>query len=428
MPLKAKVGAAILAVLRADRDHRADDRARTTRSRSTRPRVSRCRRTCITCSARPSTAATSSRSCSSRSARRSCSECSPATFAAVPVGRASASRAGFLGGAADEGLSLVTNVFLVLPALPLLIIVLGYLPNSGQLPTAIVLSILGWAWGARVIRAQTLTLRGRDYVAAARETGRTDVADRGLRDPAERDQPDRRELRRHGPLRDPHLGRAGVHRRREPRTAGPRRDALLGAEPSAIKIGAWWWYVPPGVAVALLGMSLVLLNFGLDELGNPRLRDDRSRRRDRRPRAWRPTDPTPVMRRRSRRERPRLRRRRASRRPERRQRPSAAGARDPRPLDRLRARRRREGRRTTSTSTLAARRDRRPRRRERLGQVDACARRVPAAAPARGDHRRQRHLPRQPASAPAESSCSSRRRASCASCAGARSRSSSRAR
>ena len=44
---------------------------------------------------------------------------------------------------------------------------------------------------------------------------------------------------------------------------------------SAIQIGAWWWYVPPGLAVALLGMSLVLLNFGLDELGNPRLRDDR---------------------------------------------------------------------------------------------------------------------------------------------------------
>ena len=41
---------------------------------------------------------------------------------------------------------------------------------------------------------------------------------------------------------------------------------------NAIQLGAWWWYVPPGVCAALLGMSLVLLNFGLDELGNPRLR------------------------------------------------------------------------------------------------------------------------------------------------------------
>jgi peptide/nickel transport system permease protein len=62
---------------------------------------------------------------------------------------------------------------------------------------------------------------------------------------------------------------------------------------SAIQIGAWWWYAPPGVAAALLGMSLVLLNFGLDELGNPRLRD--TGRRKIRGRAWRPSDPTPVV-------------------------------------------------------------------------------------------------------------------------------------
>ena len=64
---------------------------------------------------------------------------------------------------------------------------------------------------------------------------------------------------------------------------------------SAIQIGAWWWYVPPGLAVALLGMSLVLLNFGLDELGNPRLRET-GRRKIRRGRGWRASDPTPVVR------------------------------------------------------------------------------------------------------------------------------------
>src|SRR5947199_2677697 len=79
--------------------------------------------------------------------------------------------AGFLGGLPDEGLSLLANVFLVLPALPLLVVILGYLPHTGELPTAIVLSALGWPWGARVIRAQTLSLRGRDFVAAARESG-----------------------------------------------------------------------------------------------------------------------------------------------------------------------------------------------------------------------------------------------------------------
>ena len=90
-----------------------------------------------------------------------------ATIFAVLVGVT----AGYVGGAVDEVLMLITNIFLVLPALPLLIVILGYLPHTGEIPTAIVLSALGWAWGARVIRAQTLALRNRDYVAAARETG-----------------------------------------------------------------------------------------------------------------------------------------------------------------------------------------------------------------------------------------------------------------
>ena len=79
--------------------------------------------------------------------------------------------AAFLGGIWDDVLSLVTNVFLVIPALPLLIVLLGYLSQQGQTSTVVVLSILGWAWGARVIRAQTLTIRGRDFIGAARETG-----------------------------------------------------------------------------------------------------------------------------------------------------------------------------------------------------------------------------------------------------------------
>jgi peptide/nickel transport system permease protein len=62
----------------------------------------------------------------------------------------------------------------------------------------------------------------------------------------------------------------------------------------ALQIGAWWWFVPPGLAVALMGTSLVLLNSGIDELGNPRLRDAGGAGAA----AWqhlRPTDPTPVL-------------------------------------------------------------------------------------------------------------------------------------
>src|SRR5215469_11269722 len=90
-----------------------------------------------------------------------------ATALSVIVGVSAA----FLGGIWDDFLSLLCNIFLVIPALPLLIVMLGYFPQKGQLPSIIVLSILGWPWGARVVRAQALTIRNRDFVAASRETG-----------------------------------------------------------------------------------------------------------------------------------------------------------------------------------------------------------------------------------------------------------------
>jgi peptide/nickel transport system permease protein len=213
-----------------------------------------------------------------------------ATALSVIVGVTSA----FLGGAWDEFLSLVSNVFLVIPALPLLILLLGYLHSRGQLPTIIVLSVLGWPWGARVVRAQTLTIRNRDFVAASRESGEKSwriilldiipnevsliaasfvntvlyaigasvaLAFIGLTD-----------------LNSWSLG-----------------TILYWAQSQdALQSGAWWWFVPPGLAVALIGTSLVLLNTGIDELGNPRLRASRGAEKIAGRRVW-PTDPTPVL-------------------------------------------------------------------------------------------------------------------------------------
>ena len=62
----------------------------------------------------------------------------------------------------------------------------------------------------------------------------------------------------------------------------------------ALQLGAWWWFVPPGLAVALIGTGLVLLNTGIDELGNPRLRDAAHATKIE-GRRQRPTDPTPVL-------------------------------------------------------------------------------------------------------------------------------------
>jgi peptide/nickel transport system permease protein len=213
-----------------------------------------------------------------------------ATVLAVIIGVTAA----FLGGAWDELLSLLTNVVLVIPALPLLIVLLGYLPQRGQTPTILVLSLLGWPWGARLIRAQTLAIRSRDFVAASRETG-----EKTWRILAFEIIPNETGLIAASFVNtvlyaigaSVALAFIGV----TDLSSWSLGTMLYWAESQqALQLGAWWWFAPPGIAVALLGTALVLLNTGFDELGNPRLRDaaNASTIAGRR---LRPTDPTPVL-------------------------------------------------------------------------------------------------------------------------------------
>jgi peptide/nickel transport system permease protein len=201
--------------------------------------------------------------------------------------------AAYLGGLWDELLSLATNVFLVIPALPLLIILLGYLPQRGQLATILVLSGLGWPFGARVIRAQTLAIRGRDFIAASRETGEST-----WRILAFEIVPNEVSLIA-ASFVNTVLYAIGASVALAFVGLADLSDWSLGTmlywaqSQQALQLGAWWWFVPPGLAVALIGTALVLLNTGIDELGNPRLRDAA-----RTASAWhklRPTDPTPVL-------------------------------------------------------------------------------------------------------------------------------------
>jgi peptide/nickel transport system permease protein len=213
-----------------------------------------------------------------------------ATALSVLVGVTSA----FLGGVWDEVLSLLTNVFLVIPALPLLIILLGYLQTKGQTATILVLSVLGWPWGARVVRAQTLAIRNRDFVSAARETG-----EKSWRIIAYEIVPNEVSLIA-ASFVNTVLYAIGASVALAFIGVTNLNDWSLGTmlywaqSQQALELGAWWWFVPPGLAVALIGTGLVLLNTGIDELGNPRLRDATSASRIA-GRWLRPADPTPVL-------------------------------------------------------------------------------------------------------------------------------------
>jgi peptide/nickel transport system permease protein len=184
--------------------------------------------------------------------------------------------AGYLGGWVDELLSMLANVFLVLPALPLLIVVGSFLPkgeSANNLLIGIVIALTGWAWGARVLRAQSLSLRNRDFVEAARISGEST-----WRIIAFEMVPNLVAILAASFLFTVlyaigtyvALGFLGVLNPAVNHSWGSILfDATQG---QAVASGQWWWYIPPGLCIALLGTSLALINFGIDEFINPRLR------------------------------------------------------------------------------------------------------------------------------------------------------------
>ena len=78
---------------------------------------------------------------------------------------------GYAGGFLDEALSLVSNVVLVIPTLPLIIVIIADVKSNGLVPLIVVIALTSWAASARVLRAQTLSVRNREYVLAARAAG-----------------------------------------------------------------------------------------------------------------------------------------------------------------------------------------------------------------------------------------------------------------
>jgi peptide/nickel transport system permease protein len=183
--------------------------------------------------------------------------------------------AGYLGGLADDLLSMLANIFLVMPALPLLIIMFGFLGSStanDDLVIGLIIAVTGWAWGARVLRAQTLSLRSRDYIDSARligESRRRIIATEILPNLTPVVASSFLFTVLYGVATYTALAFLGFV---NPNSWSWGSMLFYAQLNNAETSGYWWWFVPPGLAVALLGTSLALLNFGIDEFINPRLR------------------------------------------------------------------------------------------------------------------------------------------------------------
>lgn len=192
----------------------------------------------------------------------------------VLLGAVIGGTAGYFGGRVDNALTLLINVFLVMPGLPLMVVLAAWLP-AGPLTMMAVLVLTGWAWNARVMRSQVLTLRQRDFVAAAVVSGES-----SLRIVLVEILPNMASLMA-SLLIGATLYAIGAQVGLEFLGLGDLNSVTWGTNlywatnDSALLTGSWWTFVPTGLCIALTGLSLSLINFGLDELTNPQLRSTR---------------------------------------------------------------------------------------------------------------------------------------------------------
>jgi peptide/nickel transport system permease protein len=184
--------------------------------------------------------------------------------------------AGYTGGLTDDVVTFLTNVFLTIPAIPLLIVVSGYLKNRGMGTMILILAAVLWAFEARILRGQALTLKNRDFIQAAKAAGESTprivfgelmpnmisriaaafvlvfyialLVDAGL------------EFLGLGDMSKTSWG-----------------VTLYWAETnSTVLQGEWWPFFFPGAALAFTVLGLVLVLAGIDEVSNPRLRTEAS--------------------------------------------------------------------------------------------------------------------------------------------------------
>ncbi len=193
-----------------------------------------------------------------------------------------------LGGISDELLSLFTNVMLVIPTLPLVVVIAGYLHGSGVLVVALVIAATGWSWSARIYRVQAMSLRRRDFVSAARASGEGSfriIFSEVLPHMVPLIAAQFLNVVLYAIVTQAGLAFLGLGSVSE-WTWGTMLYWANNAQ--AFQLSEWWWFVPPGLCIALFGTALVLLNSAIDSWADSRLQSglrmtDRKRRRGRKP-------------------------------------------------------------------------------------------------------------------------------------------------
>jgi peptide/nickel transport system permease protein len=198
-----------------------------------------------------------------------------ATVLSVLIGVSAA----YLGGMADDVLSMLTNVFLIIPTFPLIIVLATYAGTKSLFVVLVVLVVTGWSYGANQLRAQALSLRNREFLESARVRGErrsyiiifevlptmTSLIVANFLGAA-----------LYSVLTAAGLQFLGLG---DPESDSWGTMLYWSQNQQALQTGIPLWSIAPGVCVGLLGASFALLNYAFDEIGNPALRPVRRRRR-----------------------------------------------------------------------------------------------------------------------------------------------------
>jgi peptide/nickel transport system permease protein len=195
-----------------------------------------------------------------------------ALFAAL-VGMTVGFIAGYRGGILDEILQLLTNIIVMIPSLVLLIVIASYLKTRGVFFEGAFIGLTVWPWVARAVRAQTFTLREREFVDLARLSGKRSSSII---------------LKEIAPNMASYLflvlillfgSSILLAANFDFLGLGPTNTISLGTMMnqstiwSALQLHVWWWFIPPGAVITIMVAALLVANVGLDEVFNPKLRE-----------------------------------------------------------------------------------------------------------------------------------------------------------
>jgi peptide/nickel transport system permease protein len=194
---------------------------------------------------------------------------------AAVIGTVVGFTAGYKGGIVDEVLNMITNIVLCIPVFCLLIVIAAFAQGhvKGAVPEALIIGAVTWPWAARALRSQTFSLSSREFVSLARLTGESSW---------------KIIFKEIAPNVSSYLfmmfillfgGAILTASTLDFIGLGPGNTITFGQmmanafAGSALLLGYWWWFIPPGIAITLIVGGAYFMNVGLDEVFNPRLRE-----------------------------------------------------------------------------------------------------------------------------------------------------------